>query len=97
MITREEWDEYSDDEKFQYAQLTDGENERMKKVLRLIPECPHHGWCLSHMEDWIKSQQASHNAMLHDLEVSAGLWCVDHKPSTEPDAFQLLHKSLTPP
>lgn len=34
------------------------------------------------------------DAMRHDLETSQGLWCVDHQPVNEPDAFQLTHKSL---
>ena len=34
------------------------------------------------------------DAMRHDLETSAGLYCVDHQPENEPDAFQLQHKSL---
>jgi hypothetical protein len=33
-------------------------------------------------------------ALRHDLATSEGLWCVDHQPETEPDAFQLTHQSL---
>lgn len=33
-------------------------------------------------------------AMRHDLETSEGLWCVDHQPENEPDAFQLSHQSI---
>lgn len=33
-------------------------------------------------------------ALRHDLATSDGLWCVDHQPENEPDAFQLTHPSL---
>jgi len=36
----------------------------------------------------------AYDAMYHDLATSAGLWCVDHKPENEPDAFQLTHQSI---
>jgi len=37
---------------------------------------------------------ADFEAMHHDLASSAGLWCVDHELSKEPDSFQLQHKSI---
>lgn len=57
MLSRAEWDTYSDEEKFQYVQLGDKDNEDMRKVLELIPECPAHGFCLPHMTDWIKARK----------------------------------------
>lgn len=36
------------------------------------------------------------DAMRHDLETSEGLWCIDHQPVNEPEAFRLTHKSLRP-
>jgi len=57
MITRAEWDAYTDEQKWEYTQMTDKQNDAMTEVLNLIPECPEHGFCLPHMSDWIKAQQ----------------------------------------
>lgn len=54
MVTRQEWDWYTDDEKFQYVQLSDKDIEDKDAVLHLIPECTVHGFCLPHIKDWIK-------------------------------------------
>lgn len=54
MTTREEWDNYTDDEKFQSLQLTEKDNAEMRSVLEEVPECPQHGFCLPHAREWIK-------------------------------------------
>lgn len=56
MITRAEWDSYTDEEKWIFASTTDQLLEADDKVLRLIPECPRHGYCLPHYSDWIKAR-----------------------------------------
>lgn len=53
MITRQEWDGYTDDEKFQYVQVSDKAIEDRERVLRLVPECRYHGFCLPHISEWI--------------------------------------------
>lgn len=36
--------------------LTDRSNERLRELLRAIPECPMHGECIPYALDWIKNQ-----------------------------------------
>lgn len=55
-VSRAEWDTYTDEEKFLYVQLADKDNDNMREVLELIPECPDHGFCLPHMKGWIKAR-----------------------------------------
>lgn len=53
MITREEWDSYTDEEKWHFVRYGEQDLEGYKKILERIPECPAHGFCKPHMWDWI--------------------------------------------
>lgn len=54
MTSRAEWDAMTDDEKFQSLRLTEKDNADMRKVLKEIPECKAHGFCLPHFRSWIQ-------------------------------------------
>lgn len=53
MITREEWNTYSDDEKWLLLTLNLKSVEEYEQLLNLIPECPDHGFCIPHMRQWL--------------------------------------------
>lgn len=57
MTSRAEWDAMTDDEKYRSLQLTEQDNAEMRRVLKEIPECPAHGFCLPHFSNWIRTQQ----------------------------------------
>ena len=42
----------------------------------------------------IKAALKANVSMRHDLVTTAGLWAIDHRPLSEPDAFQVTHPSL---
>lgn len=58
MITREEWNTYSDDEKWKYVELQEMHADDCENLLKLIPECPPHGFCIPHMRQWITEHVA---------------------------------------
>lgn len=56
-------------------------------------------WLEKYVMDYIPSGychalQRFIEALRHDLVTSDGLWCIDHQPENEPDAFQLKHQSV---
>lgn len=57
IITRAEWDALTDDEQYQAYSVAEDLLQGAQDVLREVPECPDHGFCLPYFRDWIREQQ----------------------------------------
>lgn len=59
-ITRQEWDSYTNDEKYKYVTTLEKLISERERVLNTIPECPIHGaGCVPHAVEWVKRRVAA--------------------------------------